>query len=53
MVQAIGAIGNGFCGVDQEYIRILMELHKLGIVPSGNKEVDKVKLEQEKQKLAQ
>ena len=53
MVQAIGAIGNQYNRTDPEYTRILMELHKLGIKPTGNKEVDKAKLEEEKQKLAE
>lgn len=53
MIQSIGAIGSNFCKVDQEYTRIMMELHKLGLTPTGNKEVDKATLEAEKQKLAQ
>ncbi len=53
MIQSVGAIGSNFCKVDQEYTRIMMELHKLGLTPSGNKEVDKATLEAEKQKLAQ
>ena len=53
MVQAIGAIGNNFNRVDPEYTRILMELYKLNVKPSGDKEIDKAKLEEEKHKLAE
>ena len=45
MVAAIQAIGS-YC--DSEYLRILRELMELGIAPSGNKTVDKAKLEQAK-----
>lgn len=48
MIQAIGAI-KGYD--DPEYIRILMELRKLGITPSGNKTIDRGKLVQEKHRL--
>ncbi len=48
LIQAVGAI-NGYD--DPEYIRILMELRKLGITPSGNKTVDRGKLVQEKHRL--
>lgn len=50
MIQAVGAISHY---TDPEYIRIIMELRKLGITPSGNKTVDRGKLEQEKHKLEQ
>ncbi len=38
---------------DPEYLRILSELIKLGIAPSGNKNIDKGKLEQAKIELVQ
>lgn len=50
MVAAVGAI----CSYsDPEYLRILQELMKLGIAPSGNKSIDKTKLEQAKAELIQ
>ncbi len=48
MIQAIGAIGHYD---DPEYIRIITELRKLGITPSGNKNIDRAKLIQEKNRL--
>lgn len=48
MVAAIGAVG---AHSDPEYLRILQELMKLGIAPSGNKSIDKGKLEQAKAEL--
>ena len=36
---------------DPEYLRIIQELRKLGIAPSGNKSVDKAKLEKAKAEL--
>lgn len=54
MVQGISAIGNsGNFNIDPEYLRILQELYKLGIKPTGNKQIDKAKLEEEKQKIIQ
>ena len=50
LVAAISAIGPHS---DPEYLRILQELMKLGIAPSGNKSVDKSKLEQAKIELVQ
>ena len=50
MVAAVGAI-NSYS--DPEYLRILQELMKLGIAPSGNKSIDKGKLEQAKTELIQ
>ena len=48
MIQAIGPV----CPyVDPEYLRILQELLQLGITPSGNKTVDKAKLQEAKEKL--
>ena len=51
MVAGIGAIGHQYS--DPEYQRILQELMRLGIAPSGNKQVDKGKLEQAKAELIQ
>ncbi len=48
MVQAISSIRSYS---DPEYLRILQELMKLGIAPSGNKSIDKAKLEKAKQEL--
>lgn len=45
MIPAIGAIS---AYIDTEYQRILEELRRLGIVPSGNKVIDKIKLSQAK-----
>ena len=50
MVAAISAVGSY---ADPEYLRILQELMKLGIAPSGNKTIDKSKLEQVKLELLQ
>ena len=50
MVTAIHAIGYYN---DPEYLRILQELMKLGIAPTGNKMIDKTKLEQAKFELIQ
>ena len=50
MIQAISAI-NSQC--DPEYLRIIQELIKLGITPSGNKSIDKAKLQQAKEELIQ
>ena len=53
MVQAVNAIG-GFSNLnDPEYMRIIQELYALHIKPTGNKHVDKARLEAEKQKLAE
>ena len=49
MVAAVQAIHSAYS--DPEYLRILQELMKLGIAPSGNKSIDKTKLEQAKQNL--
>jgi len=53
MVQAISSIGRDNPFSDPEYIKIVQELYQLGIAPTGNKNVDKARLESEKQKLAQ
>lgn len=53
MVQAIGAIGNQPNKMDSEYMMILMDLHKLGLKPTGNKAVDKATVEAEKIKIAE
>ena len=47
MALAISSIGSSSY-TDAEYQRILQELMRLGITPSGNKSVDKNKLEQAK-----
>ena len=51
MVAAVQAIHSAYS--DPEYLRILQELMKLGIAPSGNKSIDKMKLEQAKAELIQ
>ena len=48
MIQAVGAIN---CYNDPEYLRIIQELMKMGIAPSGNKSIDKTKLEKAKAEL--
>ena len=50
MVAAIGAIGGNHY-IDYEYIKILQELYKLGIKPTGIKEIDKARLQVEKEKI--
>ena len=51
MVAAISSLNPQICTLDYEYMRIVMELRKLGIAPSGNKMVDAAKLEQAKAEL--
>ncbi len=55
MVQSIGAIGaigkNPY--EDPEYMKIVQELLKLGLTPTGSKSVDKGRLEAAKQELAE
>lgn len=51
MVAAISALNPNIGCVDSEYMRILMELRRLGIAPSGNKSVDQAKLEKAKSEL--
>lgn len=53
MIQAIGAIGGNSNLNGPEYIKILQELRQLGVQPTGNKNVDKARLEAEKQKIAE
>lgn len=50
MVAAIGGIST-YGHYNAEYLRILQELRRLGISPSGNMEIDKGKLEQAKTEL--
>ena len=52
MIQAIRPISIAQSG-DPEYQRILAELKKLGLTPSGNKSIDKGRLESAKQELVQ
>lgn len=49
----IGAINSINSYSDPEYLRIMQELMRLGIAPSGNKTVDKSKLEAAKTELIQ
>ena len=51
MVAAISSLG--VHNYDPEYQRILQELMRFGIAPSGNKNIDKGKLEQAKTELIQ
>lgn len=48
MILAVGAINHY---TDPEYIKILMELRKLGITPSGSKTIDRGKLVKAKHQL--
>ncbi len=50
LIPAISPI-NSYC--DPEYLRILQELMRLGIAPSGDKNIDKAKLQQAKAELLQ
>ena len=56
MVSRIGGIC-WICGnnnyIDPEYLKIIQELRRLGLTPTGNKQADKAKLEAEKSKLTQ
>ena len=51
MVAAISSLNPYIPTIDSEYMRILMELRRLGISPSGNKSIDEAKLEQAKAEL--
>ncbi len=53
MIQAISAIGQRNPFSDPEYMKIIQELFQLGLAPTGDKQVDKSRLETETQKLAQ
>lgn len=48
LIQAVGAISQYS---DPEYIRIIQELRKRGLSPTGNKIIDKSRLERAKEKL--
>ena len=50
MIGAIGAV-NSRGGIDQEYQRIMYELGTLNLQPTGDKGVDKARLEAEKGKI--
>ena len=50
MVTAISGIGHNNY-MDYEYMQIIMELHRLGITPCGNKQADKARLQAEKAKI--
>lgn len=51
MVQSISAIHSSIGSIDPEYMRIILELRRLGLTPSGNKEIDKSKLARAKEEL--
>ena len=51
MVAGISAINLYNQGLDAEYMRIVAELKRLGITPSGNKSIDTAKLEKAKAEL--
>ena len=55
MVAPVGAVNILTRGAyqDPEYMRIIQELRSLGYAPSGNKDADKVKLQQAKTELIQ
>ena len=50
MVMAVGAV-DGNRHIDYEHMRIIQELYKLGIKPTGIKELDKARLKIEKEKI--
>ena len=52
MVQAISALGRNPY-VDPEYMKIIQELLALGLTPTGNKAIDKSRLQAAKQELAE
>ena len=52
MVQAISAIGKNPYE-DPDYMKIIQEMLKLGFTPTGNKAVDKGRLEAAKKELAE
>ena len=49
MVQAIGAVSG--ISIDYDYQRIISELRRFGLSPTGNKHVDEGRLEQAKTEL--
>ena len=51
MVMSVGAIGNENHYIDYEHMKIIQELYRLGIKPTGIKELDKAKLKAEKEKI--
>ena len=51
MVAAVQAIHSAYS--DPEYLRILQELMKLGIAPSGNKSIDQTRQEEEQKQNLQ
>ena len=53
MSMSIGAIGSNSQLNDPEYIFIAHELQKLGIKPTGKKNIDQTRLLAEKKKLVQ
>ena len=50
MIQAILPIGQDY---DSEYLRIIQELRKYGLSPTGNKEVDRGRLAQAKKEFVE
>ena len=51
MIQTISALNTSIHSIDSEYMRIILELRRLGLTPSGNKEIDKAKLARAKEEL--
>ena len=49
MISALGAASG--LHIDSEYLRIIQELRKLGITPTGDKSIDSQRLNQAKQAL--
>ncbi len=49
MIQALGNVSG--LSIDAEYLRIIQELRRLGITPSGDKNIDAQKLAQAKTEL--
>ena len=51
MIQVLGSISNNY--IDGEYLRIIQELRRLGLQPTGNKANDAQRLAQAKAELVQ
>jgi len=51
LIQVLGSISNNY--IDGEYLRIIQELRRLGLQPTGNKANDAQRLAQAKAELVQ
>ena len=51
LIQVLGSVSNNY--IDAEYLRIIQELRRLGLQPTGNKANDAQRLAQAKAELVQ